>query len=89
VAPQEIQNLQQAAIIGDVLYVRFSKPATIRFLRRRRFTDGVTRLLPLHAFGSFLDQWEDKWDLEPATRCVAHGFRGRWKWDWGMIPARS
>jgi hypothetical protein len=23
VAPQEIQNLQQAAIIGDVLYVRF------------------------------------------------------------------
>ncbi|RSH85697.1 membrane-bound alpha-1,6- mannosyltransferase Initiation-specific [Saitozyma podzolica] len=62
VAPQEIQNLQQAAIIGDVL------------------------LLPLHAFGSFLDEWENKWDLEPATRCVAHGFRGRWKWDWGMVP---
>ncbi|ORY32116.1 hypothetical protein BCR39DRAFT_59383 [Naematelia encephala] len=42
---------------------------------------GDVLLLPLHAFGSYLGGEEDWNAHDPSTRCVAHGFRGRWKGD--------
>ena len=42
---------------------------------------GDVLILPLHAFGAYLGG-ELEWNGgDASTRCVAHGFRGRWKGD--------